>query len=799
MKTLTIFLVAFLTIAVIAMNGCAPSPTPIATPEMPTPTLALPTATAVPPTSVPGGRTIVVTSAADSGPGTLRQALLDVQNGDTVTFDPVVFPPTAPETIAITSALPQMSQGHLTIDASDAGVILDGSQLPTDSWIPGLEIVSDGNTIRGLQIIHFTGTGIVVALHGRNNTIGGDRNSGLGPIGQGNLSSGNDFGIGLWDFASHNIVTGNLVGTDVSGTGDLGNRSSGVWVGEGGMENVIGPDNIIAHNDRCGIEVSGSDSLGNTLTQNSTHDNGGVGICLLGGGNTRLGAPFFVDFDSTGGLVAGTACANCTVEIFSDSGDEGAVYEGQAVADSSGVFTFNKGAAFINTNITSTATDADGNTSEFSWPSEGPYGTMSLQQENNLPLTPLWPKPSQELRDNHVGVHFEDYGRYSNTELVYMNGFKWIRIQSLTEFWSDVDLQGPNDLKTFSLESIPPSVDNVISEYANNGVSVVLDLWMGAGLRPYGTTFQSEEEVDRFSDYVRFVVSHFKDRIHYYEIWNEPGDVAVRDYANLVRHVVPVIREEDPGASIIIGAIHGSWENGYPGYGDYQRFSLAVDYLNELLLSGVAPLVDGISWHPFYDNIPSDPYYQDYPQMLKEIKDLAAAQGFTGEYFADELLWRTVTERDWAGGPPVSPLIAAKYYARAITMHRGLGVNVTINTFFLERALSPIHNLCDTMAGAEPMDIALSLVSEATSIRHYAFSLPNGDRLIALWKNGEAVEDDPGVITNLTLPGISAQEVIGIDVLNGLEQELITDIQDGNLVIRNLLVKDYPVILRVTD
>jgi len=751
------------------------------------------------PTPIPRGRTIVVTSAADSGPGSLRQALEDAGPYDLISFDLAVFPPNAPETIAITSGLPQISQGHLTIEASDAGVILDGSQLPRDTWIPGLEIVSDGNTIRGLQVINFTGTGIVAALHGRNNTIGGDRNIGAGPIGQGNVSSGNDIGIGLWDFASDNLVTGNLVGTDVSGTRDLGNRSSGVWVGEGGMENVIGPDNIIAYSDRCGIEVSGSDSLGNTLTQNSIHDNGGAGICLLDGGNTTLGAPFIFDFDLTGGLVTGTTCANCTVEIFSDTGDEGVVYEGQAVADSSGVFTFAKGVSFTGPHLTASATDPAGNTSEFSTPTSGSYRTLSLQQENNLPLTPLSPKPSQELPDNHIGVHFEDYGRYSDTGFVFTTGFKWIRIQSLTEFWDDSGLQGPNNLKTFNLESIPPSVDDVISEYAINGVNVVLDLWMGADLRPYGTSFQSEQEVDRFSEYVRFVVSHFKDRIPYYEIWNEPGDIAVRDYASLVRHVVPIIREQDPEARIIIGAIHGNWENGFPGYGDYQRFSLAVDYLNELLRSGVAPLVDGISWHPFYDNIPSDPYYQDYPEMVAGIQELAAYQGFKGEYFADELLWRTVTEEGWEGGPPVNQLIAAKYYTRAIAEHRGLGVNVTIQTFFQEPFLAPIHNLCDTLAGAEPTDIALSLVpSEAANVRHYAFALPNGDRLIALWTNGEAVEDDPGVSATLTIPSFSAQKVIGIDVLNGFEQEVITETENGDLVIQNLLVKDYPIILRLT-
>ncbi|MGD2179401.1 MAG: hypothetical protein PVG71_16470, partial [Anaerolineae bacterium] len=50
--------------------------------------------------------TITVTSAADSGPGTLRQALLDAANGDTITFDQNVFPPASPVTISLTSDLP---------------------------------------------------------------------------------------------------------------------------------------------------------------------------------------------------------------------------------------------------------------------------------------------------------------------------------------------------------------------------------------------------------------------------------------------------------------------------------------------------------------------------------------------------------------------------------------------------------------------------------------------------------------------------------------------------------------------
>jgi hypothetical protein len=41
--------------------------------------------------------------------------------------------------------------------------------------------------------------------------------------------------------------------------------------------------------------------------------------------------------------------------------------------------------------------------------------------------------------------------------------------------------------------------------------------------------------------------------------------------------------------------------------------------------------------------------------------------------------------------------------------------------------------------------------------------------------------------------------VIGVDVLHGFEQELVSEMENGNMVIRNLLVKDYPIILHLTN
>ena len=131
-----------------------------------------------------------------------------------------------------------------------------------------------------------------------------------------------------------------------------------------------------------------------------------------------------------------------------------------------------------------------------------------------------------------------------------------------------------------------------------------------------------------------------------------------------------------------------------------------------------------------------------------------------------------------------------------------LGMDVTVSQHGHDptqaQLFCTIQNLCTVMAGAKPVSVPIEIQSEATNIKSYSFSLSNGDRLLALWTDGVAVDADPGIEATLTLPGFSAQKVVGIDVLHGFEQELITNVEDGNLVICNLLVKDYPIMLRLT-
>jgi hypothetical protein len=232
-------------------------------------------ATRSPAAAAPQPQTAIVTGIADSGPGTLRGALERASAGTTITFDPDVFAPERPATILLLSALPELSQGQVTIDASDAGVILDGSSLPREKGGNGLTISSSGNVVSGLQILGFPGHGISIQGGAHNNTIGGNWQVGSGPTGQGNVIRGNGIegvhieGVGT----DHNLVIGNLIGTDETGTSASGNGSHGVAIIRGAQQNQVGgaaaaERNVVSGNAWDGVFIHYSGTMYNRVTGN---------------------------------------------------------------------------------------------------------------------------------------------------------------------------------------------------------------------------------------------------------------------------------------------------------------------------------------------------------------------------------------------------------------------------------------------------------------------------------------------------------------------------------------------------
>lgn len=247
---------------------------------------------------------VEVVSSADDGPGTLRDALNAPAFGDAITFDPAVFPPGSPVTISLQTALPELSQDSVTVDASNAGVVLDGSAI-TDTEKNGMRINgATGVVIKGLQILHFPDDGIEVRNRAQKLVIGGSRYAGLSPLGEGNLLSGNG-DDGLFITGTHTsgivikgnlvssngmgsptgdgiyiagpdtsgvIVEGNTIGVNPQGTGSQGNADDGIHISLGAHRNVIGGStfaqrNLIGGNGSDGVFLT-MGAMSNTVCGN---------------------------------------------------------------------------------------------------------------------------------------------------------------------------------------------------------------------------------------------------------------------------------------------------------------------------------------------------------------------------------------------------------------------------------------------------------------------------------------------------------------------------------------------------
>lgn len=247
-------------------------------------------------------QTLMVTNPANSGPGTFRQAILDAQAGSTILFDPAIFPPATPLTITFQSQLPAITTNGLTIDASNAGVILNFQNVSVGD---GLVVQgAEGVTIRGLQILNSTQCGIVLDGGAHHTVIGGNRMLGAAPLGQGNLISNNVIcGIMLTDIGTtNNQVEGNFIGTDITASHKLGNHAYGIYILKGASSNIIGStrpneQNVISGNAVFGVLVADLNTAGNQVIGNyigtdsigiNPLANGFDGLAIIRGANNNI-------------------------------------------------------------------------------------------------------------------------------------------------------------------------------------------------------------------------------------------------------------------------------------------------------------------------------------------------------------------------------------------------------------------------------------------------------------------------------------------------------------------------------
>jgi len=277
--------------------------------------------------------------------------------------------------------------------SGSAGINISGTSTVTDSTqIMGNYIGTDITGAKALPNM----IGISLANQNITNTrIGGLEE------GQENLISGNgDDGIYITGTSiTNNRIEGNKIGTDMTGVLPVPNQGDGIFINNGPSQNIF-RRNIIAFNGWNGFIVYGSDTYGNTITRNSIYSNTLLGINNFNQGNLELEPPEITALSS----VSGTAPPNSKVEIFTGPDDEGKTFLDSVWADESGNFYWdgNPAGPFV----TATATDAAGNTSEFSEPWHlGPFIVTTTSDTGDGSLR--WAMEQADQTAGPDSIHFQ--------------------------------------------------------------------------------------------------------------------------------------------------------------------------------------------------------------------------------------------------------------------------------------------------------------------------------------------------------------------------------------------------------
>jgi hypothetical protein len=281
----------------------------------------------------------------------------------------------------------QLSPSQRNVISSNLyyGIVLEGS---------GQSILNNliGTTADGIGAAGNNIAGIYVS--GSNNVIGGP------VLAARNLISGN--GIGIWiSSGDNNTILGNYIGVTIDGTDPLPNDYDGVRLSGYATTNQIGgtasgEENTIAYNRRNGVRLTeelGNFPVLNEVRGNSIHHNGELGIDLGGDGVTGNDP----DDSDTGenelqnNPLLGSTQGSLVVTVHLDSQpnttymvdvyrsnrcDPSGYGEGQEYLESVQMNTDSSGQSSISLDlagfldpgdgVTATASDPDGNTSEFS-------------------------------------------------------------------------------------------------------------------------------------------------------------------------------------------------------------------------------------------------------------------------------------------------------------------------------------------------------------------------------------------------------------------------------------------------
>ncbi len=423
---------------------------------------------------------------------------------------------------------------------------------------------------------------------------------------------------------------------------------------------------------------------------------------------------------------------------------------------------------------------------------------------------------------------------------IFKLGIKWIRVGHRGDptCWSAVE-------RVKGHYSVDPRTDAAITECAKRGVHILYTLDYGNPLYQrtptlgdpgplwhqghpfYGEAGPTTPAAQRgFVNYCGWVAKHFKGRVSAYEIWNEenswawfgePPDPAA--FGRLVKDAARRIKEVDPHAMVVFGG----------------TAALAPTFLKAALKEGAGPYLNAIAFHPYglpkpegavgaldvvdgkQEGIPPEKLdFHDYADVLAGLRRWIEPYCPKAQLWADE--WNVLVRRQGMAYPGVSELTQAKTLARFYVTNLFYGVHAFWWSLFNDNgalewgllrsadmsrmpSFYTCRAICTTLSGAAPdRGVKAELDTTAPDKTIWTFRGRRGSLLIAAYSaldTSQMKDDAPGTPGTLVIQGVHPHLIEAIDPLYGVTQRLhFTDTTNG-VEVPDLLIRDYPMILRI--
>lgn len=221
---------------------------------------------------------------------------------------------------------------------------------------------------------------------------------------------------------------------------------------------------------------------------------------------------------------------------------------------------------------------------------------------------------------SHLGGGEEHDQMPKNLELMKAAGIAWARADFS---WSGVERKQGE--WTFD------RLDRVVDETNRVGLQVLPIL-------NYDVAWATPafQHLDAWLEYVRRVVERYRDRIRYWEVWNEPNlegfwkaTPSGADYATLLRETYKTIKAIDPELVVLYGGLAG----------------VPIDYFEASLDAGAGEFFDVVNIHPYRGGLTTEQAIRRFEKDIAQFTEALAKRNV-----APKPVW--ITEMGWAT-PPV--------------------------------------------------------------------------------------------------------------------------------------------------